>query len=164
MLITGYKYNNATLSRVSPPCFCASDKRDNIKMTEFQIYRKVNPEFNQEKVVNTIKSRIPSLPKLMNLLVSAPVEYIEGVVGAKKFTDDYVSNFVPFAKRIAVGENHEEYCKSYAPEVDMIKKVEKACDSFINKNSGITSLNSELEKALDKYSKTPIKRTKLFIA
>ena len=164
MLVTGYRYNSGIYGGITSPQFCASDKKENIRMAEFQNYRKVNPEFNQEEVVKTVKSRVPSLPKLMNLLVSAPVEYIEGIVGAKKFSNDYVGNFVPFAKRIAVGENHEEYCQNYDPEIKMIKKVEKACDSFINKDSGVTNLNSELEKALDKYAKTNIKRTKLFIA
>ena len=164
MILTEYKVNCINQAQYKSCTFCASEKKGDIIVGDFQNYRKVRNDFQKESIIETIKKRIPSLPKLMNILISAPVEYVDGAVGANKFSNDYIENFVPFSKRIAIGEHHEEYCKSYNPEINMIQHVEKACNSFVNDEKDITKLNAEVENALEKYAKAPIKRTKLFIA
>ena len=140
--------------------FCGDKKNQTI----YPRYRQVNPSFDKNNVSQKISQRVAKLPKLMNLMVSAPVEYIEGAVDTVRFSNEYLDMSVPFYKRVRTGEDHKLYSKCYQPEISMIKKITKACNNYINNSTSPTALDKTIENALEKYSNTPIKRKKIFIA
>ena len=137
--------------------FCGNIKNLNM-------YKQVNEGFDKDKTVSIIKKRIPTLPNLMNQLVSAPIEYIEQKVDANTLTGDYISSVIPFYKRIEIGNSAEGYKKIYKPEISFIKQISKACNNYFNNKQNLYNFNSNLEKAIDKYANKDIKRTTNFIA
>ena len=134
------------------------------KRSVLDMYKKVHPDYNAAGVAFVTKNRVNSLPNLMNLMVSTPLQYTEGKINTKNFTENYLEMSVPFYKRINTGENYKEYCKSYAPEISMIKRITKACSDYKNKEIDLKKFNGEIENTLEEYKKSPIKRTKFFIA
>lgn len=127
-------------------------------------YEQYSKNFDSASVTKVIKQRVSYLPKFMNLMVASLIDYINGRVDLKRFSNDYLGWSVPFYKRINLGAQHESYCKNYEPEINLIKNVTKNCDEFINDKIGKEKFNKRIEQYLDKYGKTKITRKKIFIA
>ena len=137
--------------------FCA-------ERSDSDIYKRVKPNYDKAGISMVTKNRVRSLPKLMNMMVSTPIQYMEGNLTTKNFTENYLDMSVPFYKRINLGTSHKLYCTSYRPEIVMIKQITKACDEYQNKDLELEKFNSVIENALEQYKNTPIKRKKFFIA
>ena len=84
------------------------------------MYKQVNEGFDKDKTVSIIKKRIPTLPNLMNQLVSAPIEYIEQKVDANTLAGDYISDVIPFYKRMRCAARRAERQSFRRAEPDQI--------------------------------------------
>lgn len=145
------------------PYFGSSEKISSQISTE-QFYTQVNKSFNPTFVEVKINNKVKNLPNLLNLLIGTPIQYINGLATTSEFANEYLKMSPSFFKRIHAGKNDIRYRFSYAPEIRMVRDISKSCSDYLNKKILKRTLDSNIEKALETYSKSFIFRIKSFIA
>ena len=126
-------------------------------LTEFQ--KSAECERRREKAKNIdihlLERRIGTMPMMMNSVFHMIRGYLNGGVEDELFQSGYLNAVVPLYKRIAAGEDKEEYSAIYAPEIVVLHSVSASCDRGAKYD--------EIYDAVRKYLATEIDRKKTFL-
>ena len=126
-------------------------------LTEFQ--KSAECECRREKAKNIdihlLERRIGTMPMMMNPVFHMIRGYLKGGVEDELFQSGYLNAVVPLYKRIAAGEDKEEYSAIYASEIVVLHSVSASCDRGAKYD--------EIYDAVRKYLATEIDRKKTFL-
>ncbi len=127
-------------------------------------YSKVNQRFNIDKVENSIRKSVQTLPNSLIIFVNMPVDYAKTKTSAGNFASSCMEFAPIFYKRINLSDDSKQFREVYSPEIDMIKNMLRICDAYLNHKFQQRDFDEHIEDILSMYvEKLPIKRSTFFI-
>lgn len=103
------------------------------------------------------------LPMGMDGVMAVLGNYLHGGMDSQDFASVYLDRTPILFKRIEYGVNKEEYCKSYQPEISLIKAINPLCDDFVQGKTSEQELKAGINTSVKQYVNTEHKRTKIFL-
>lgn len=99
----------------------------------------------------------------MDILCALPIQYINNRIGAREYATKHLDIAAELYRKIEFNHADDDYKTNYSTEIEMIKKLSKACDDYNLGHVSTDEFNTHIEDALSEYVMTDFKKSKYFI-
>ena len=127
------------------------------------LYQQRDKTINMDEVSKKYLEKTSVLPLIMDRVMGSAGRYISGKEEVDKFSKRFLDGASSLATRISIGQDSEEYCECYKPELHFIEEVSPLCDDYYNRQLSKETFDSGIEKCVVVYVNDETPRPRNFV-